>query len=130
MADVIYQDHTIESSAVYDQVSGRWKATAYITWDGSGNGTRQFYLLTTSPELFSRFEDAETAGMEAAKNWVDFRQPQRSVTVLIPVPAVLTSKPRDRNLFRRRSSSVYQPNIKSGSDPSCNKSWLPAKKNG
>ncbi len=112
MAEVIYQDHTIESSAVYDQVSGRWKATAYITWDGSGNGTRQFYLLTTSPELFSRFEDAERAGTEAAKTWVDLRQPQRSASVLIPVPAVLASKPRDRNLFRRCSSSEYQPNIK------------------
>ena len=67
MVHVIYEDHAIQSSAVYDQVSGRWKGTAYITWDGgSGSGTRQ-HLLRTSPELFSRFEDAETAGIEAAK---------------------------------------------------------------
>jgi len=83
MAYVTYQDHTIESSAVYDQGSGRWKATAYITWDESGSGTRQVYGLRTSPQLFSRFEDAETDGIEAAKNWVDSRQPRRLATVSI-----------------------------------------------
>ena len=112
MADVIYQDHKIESSAVYDQVSGRWKATAYITWNGNGSGTRQFYLLRTSPELFSRFEDAEIVGTEAAKNWIDLRQPKRPATVSIALPAVLTSKARDGNLFRRCSSSEYQPSIR------------------
>jgi hypothetical protein len=112
MAYVIYQDHKIESSAVYDQVSGKWKLAAYIIGNGSGSGTRQFYLLRTSPELFSRFEDAEIAGIEAAKNWVDFRQPKRSATVSIPLAAVLTTETRDRNLFRRCSSSEYQPNIK------------------
>jgi hypothetical protein len=111
MAYVIYQDHKIKSSAVYDQVSGRWKATAHITWDGNGSGTRQ-YSSSTSPELFSRFEDAEIAGLEAAKNWIDLRQPQRSATVSVAFPAVLTSKTRDRNLFRRCSSSEYQPSIK------------------
>jgi hypothetical protein len=111
MADVIYQDHTIESSAVCDQVSGKWKATAHITWNGSGSGTHQVHLLRNSPELFSRFEDAEVAGMEAAKNWIDLRQPQRSATVSVALPALLTSKTGDRNLFRPCSSSEYQPSI-------------------
>jgi hypothetical protein len=113
MAYVIYQDHTIQSAAVYDQVSGRWKAAAYITWDGgSGSGTRHFHLSRNSPELFSRLEDAETAGIEAAKNWVDSKQPQRSATPSMALPAVLTSKTRDGNLFRQCSSSEYQPSIK------------------
>jgi hypothetical protein len=73
MAYVIYQDHTIVSSAVYDQVSGQWMLDAYITYDENGS-LPQLYIIQTSPELFSRFEDAETAGMEAAKNWVDLKQ--------------------------------------------------------
>lgn len=73
MAYVIYQDHTIVSSAIYDQVSGRWMFDAYITCDENGS-LPQLYLIPTSPELFSRFEDAEAAGMESAKNWVDLKQ--------------------------------------------------------
>ena len=73
MAYVIYQDHTIVSSAVYDQVSGRWMFDAYITCDENGS-LPQLYLIPTSPELFSRFEDAEAAGIESAKNWVDLKQ--------------------------------------------------------
>ncbi len=112
MAYVTYRDHAIESSAVYDQGSGRWKATAYITWEESGSRTRQVYRLRTSPQLFSRFDDAETDGLEAAKNWVDSRQPPRSATVSVAFPDVLTSKIRDRTLFRRCSSSEYQPSIR------------------
>jgi hypothetical protein len=70
MAYVIYQDYTIVSSAVYDQVSGKWMLDAYITCNENGS-LPQLYLIPTSPELFFRFEDAEAAGMEAAKNWVD-----------------------------------------------------------
>ena len=73
MAYVIYQDHTIVSSAIYDQVSGRWMFDAYITCDENGS-LPQLYLIPTSPELFSRFEDAEAAGIESAKNWVDLKQ--------------------------------------------------------
>ena len=73
MASVIYQDHTIVSSAVYDQVSGQWMLDAYITYDENGS-LPQLYIIQTSPELFSRFEDAEAAGMESAKNWVDLKQ--------------------------------------------------------
>ena len=73
MTYVIYQDHTIVSSAIYDQVSGRWMFDAYITCDENGS-LPQLYLIPTSPELFSRFEDAEAAGMESAKNWVDLKQ--------------------------------------------------------
>jgi hypothetical protein len=73
MADVIYQDHRIVSSAIYDQVSGKWMFDAYITCDENGS-LPQLYLIPTSPELFSRFEDAEAAGMESAKSWVDLKQ--------------------------------------------------------
>lgn len=70
MAYVIYRDHTIVSSAVYDQVSGKWMVDACITCDDNGS-LPQLYIIQTSPQLFSRFEDAEAAGMEYAKNWVD-----------------------------------------------------------
>jgi hypothetical protein len=81
MASVIYQGHTIVSSAVYDQVSGKWKLTACITWDESGSLTPRLHLITTSPELFSRFEDAETAGMESAKNWVDLAKQETELVI-------------------------------------------------
>jgi hypothetical protein len=73
MAYVIYKDHTIVSSAIYDQVSGKWMFDAYFTCDENGS-LPQLYLIPDSPELFSRFEDAEAAGMESAKNWVDLKQ--------------------------------------------------------
>ena len=73
MAYVVYQDHTIVSSAIYDQVSGKWMFDTYFTCDENGR-LPQLYLIPTLPELFSRFEDAEAAGMESAKNWVDLKQ--------------------------------------------------------
>jgi hypothetical protein len=73
MAYVIYQDHTIVSSAIYDQVSGKWMFDAYFTSDENGS-LPQLHLIPDSPELFSRFEDAEAAGMESAKNWVDLKR--------------------------------------------------------
>jgi hypothetical protein len=73
MAYEIYQDHTIVSSATYDQVSGKWMFDAYFTCDENGS-LPQLHLIPDSPELFSRFEDAEAAGMESAKNWVDLKQ--------------------------------------------------------
>jgi hypothetical protein len=73
MAYEIYQDHTVVSSAIYDQVSGKWMFDAYFTCDENGR-LPQLYLIPTLPELFSRFEDAEAAGMESAKNWVDLKQ--------------------------------------------------------
>jgi hypothetical protein len=80
MASVIYQDHTIVSSALYDQVSGKWMLDAYITCDENGS-LPQLYIIQTSPELFSRFEDAEAAGMEAAKNWVDLAKQETELVV-------------------------------------------------
>jgi hypothetical protein len=73
MAYVIYKDHAIVSSAIYDQVSGKWMFDIYFTC-GENGSVPQLYLLPDSPELFSRFEDAEAAGMESAKNWVDLKQ--------------------------------------------------------
>jgi hypothetical protein len=73
MAYEIYHDHTVVSSAIYDQVSGKWMFDAYFTCDENGR-LPQLYLIPTLPELFSRFEDAEAAGMESAKNWVDLKQ--------------------------------------------------------
>lgn len=81
MAYVLYQDHTIVSSAVYDQVSGKWKLSAYVSWDESGTSTPRLFVIRNSPELFSRLEDAETAGIEAAKNWVDFVSQRNQLVV-------------------------------------------------
>jgi hypothetical protein len=74
MTYFIYRDHTIVSSAVYDVVSGKWKLAASLSSQESGSSSRQLHIVRNSPELFSRFEDAETAGMEAAKNWVDLAE--------------------------------------------------------
>lgn len=71
MTYFVYQDHTIVSSAVYDVGSGKWKLAAAVTWHESENTCPQLHIVRNSPELFSQFEDAEKAGMEAAKNWVD-----------------------------------------------------------
>jgi hypothetical protein len=73
VAYLLYRDHTIVSSAVYDDVSGKWKITACVSWEASGNEDR-FKFLKNWPGLFSRFEDAEKAGLEAAKNWVESRK--------------------------------------------------------
>ena len=70
MALMIHQDHTIVSTPVYDENSGQWKFTVSISWRQSG-GSREVHFLTSSPELFVRFEDAEQAGLEAGKNWVE-----------------------------------------------------------
>ena len=70
MALVAYQHHTIDSTPIYDDAIGRWKCAVSITWAqiGSARGSR---FLTTSPELFIRFEDAENAWIEAGKNWIE-----------------------------------------------------------
>jgi hypothetical protein len=78
---MIYRDHTIVSSAVYDHVSGKWQLTACITCHENGSAAPRLHLITTSPELFSRFEDAEIAGMEAAKDWVDLAKQRTELLV-------------------------------------------------
>jgi hypothetical protein len=69
MAYLIYQDHTIVSAAVYDDITGKWRLTAYISW--LEGGCRHLHFITDTPERFSRVEDAENAGMETAKSWVE-----------------------------------------------------------
>ncbi len=73
MADLLYYDHTIVSSAVFDEVTGKWKSTAYVSWAVDGTPPRQLHFIRNMPERFSRLEDAEMAGMESAKSWVDGR---------------------------------------------------------
>jgi hypothetical protein len=68
MAYVLYQDHTIISTAVYDVVTGNWRLTACISWQASGD---HIYFLKDCPERFSRVEEAEMAGLEHSKRWVD-----------------------------------------------------------
>jgi hypothetical protein len=69
MAHLVYHNHTILSAAVYDEITGRWRLTAYVGW--SEGPTRRLHFIRDMPERFSRVEDAELAGMEIAKNWVD-----------------------------------------------------------
>ena len=75
MAYLLYRDHTIVSSGVYDDVSGKWKLTACVSWQENGNEDR-FHFIKNSTELFSRFEDAEKAGLETGKRWVERKAKQ------------------------------------------------------
>jgi hypothetical protein len=112
MAYVIYRDHTIVSSAVYDQVSGKWKLTACITWyDSATPPPRRFHVITTSPELFSRFEDAEAAGLESAKNWVDLAK-QRSELVVRSSPGCADQRDQGEEGMPPNPTSEYKPHIK------------------
>ena len=69
MAYILYREHTIVSSGSYDDVSGKWKITACVSWQANGGGDH-FQFLRNLPETFLRFEDAETAGIEYSKDWL------------------------------------------------------------
>jgi hypothetical protein len=70
MSNALYHEHTIVSSAVHDKVGGNWKITAYVSWV-EDESSRRLHFFRNYVERFSRSEDAEMAGMERAKNWVD-----------------------------------------------------------
>jgi hypothetical protein len=82
LAYLLYLDHTIASLPVYDDPSGKWKFTVSIFWKQGGRPTRQMHIIRNGPELFSRFEDAENAGVEAAKSWVDTHLTAHQLTTL------------------------------------------------
>ena len=69
MALAIYHDHRSVSMPVYDENTGKWKLTDSISWPQTGSALKVRFF-TSSPELFVKFEDAEHAGLEAAKNSV------------------------------------------------------------
>lgn len=71
VAYLIYQDHTIVSSAVYDVVIGKWKLASSVSSQYNGERTRRLHIVKNSPELFSPIRRRRKAGMEAAKSWVD-----------------------------------------------------------
>jgi hypothetical protein len=48
MAIMIYQHRTLVSTAGYDQVSGKWKYAATVSWSEIGSITR-FHFVATSP---------------------------------------------------------------------------------
>ena len=78
------------STAVYDIDSGKWKSEAAVTWQETENTDPQLHMVRNSPELFSRFEDADRAGMEAAKNWVDLaKRPGIFSLAIVPARPVL-----------------------------------------
>jgi len=68
VAYVLYRDHTVVSTAVYDVETGKWKLTACISWQADGD---HIYFLKDCPERFSRVEEAEVAGLEHSKSWID-----------------------------------------------------------
>jgi hypothetical protein len=68
VAYVLYRDHTVVSTAVYDVVTGKWRLAACISWQASGD---HIYFLNDCPERFARVEEAEMAGLEHSKSWVD-----------------------------------------------------------
>ena len=61
MAIMIYQRRTLVSTAGYDEVSGKLKYAATVSWSEIGSITR-FHFVATSPKLFNGFEEAEKAG--------------------------------------------------------------------
>jgi hypothetical protein len=65
MAIMIYHHRRLVSTAGFDQVSGKWKYAATVSWSEIGSITR-FHFVATSPELFDGFEEAEKAGLQAA----------------------------------------------------------------
>jgi hypothetical protein len=78
MAIMIYQHRTLISTAGYDQVSGKWKYAATVSWSEIGSITR-FHFVATSPDLFDCLEEAEKAGLQAAKSWGEHdRKPHAS----------------------------------------------------
>lgn len=70
MAVITYDHHTIISEAVYDEDTGKWKFSASVSWP-EGVYLRGVRFLTNSPELFLCSEDAQQAGLEAGKSWVE-----------------------------------------------------------
>ena len=68
VAYIVYRDHTIVSSAVYDDVSGNWRLNACVSWQEKGD---QIQFLKDSLQTFARFEEAEVAGIEYSKSWID-----------------------------------------------------------
>ena len=69
MARLTYHHHTIVSTPVRGDNTGLWKFAASVSCPQTGiPGAVRFF--TSSPQLFRRFEDAEQAGLEAAKNCI------------------------------------------------------------
>jgi hypothetical protein len=62
--------HTIVSTPVCDESTGKWKFSPSVSWPSSETA-REVRFFTNSPEIFLRFEDAEEAWLEAGKNWVE-----------------------------------------------------------
>jgi hypothetical protein len=44
MAHLVYHNHTILSAAVYDEITGNWRLTAYVSWLERESSTRAFPL--------------------------------------------------------------------------------------
>ena len=70
MAVITYHHYSIVTTPVYDDNTGMWKCSASVSWPEIGN-IRGSRFLPSHPQLFRRFEDAEQAGLDAGKNWVD-----------------------------------------------------------
>ena len=60
----------VKSGGLYYTLGGKWKSAASISSQKNGSTSRQLHIVRSSPERFSRFEDAETAGIECAKSWI------------------------------------------------------------
>ena len=92
MALINYHHHTIVSTPVCDDNTGMWKSNASVTWPETGNA-RGSRFFTHSPQLFRKFEDAEQAGLEAGKNFVDSGF-QRARQAKLPNPSKQKSPSR------------------------------------
>jgi hypothetical protein len=70
MANLIYYEHVIVSTGIYDELTKRWKISAFVSWAVPGTPPRRIHFIRNTPERFARLEDAEIAGVESAKGWV------------------------------------------------------------
>jgi hypothetical protein len=70
MAHRVYREHTIISSAALDEITQQWLPFVSISWKSKDNRS-EIQLLTNSQALRASFREAESFGLERAKDWID-----------------------------------------------------------
>ena len=72
MAHLVYREHTIISSAAQDEITEQWLPFVSISWKSKENRT-EIHLRTNSQALHANFREAESFGLERAKEWIDHK---------------------------------------------------------
>jgi hypothetical protein len=69
MAHLVYREHTIISSAAQDEITQQWLPFVSTSWKNKENRTE--IHLTNSHALHANFKEAESFGLDGAKEWID-----------------------------------------------------------